>query len=572
MTRTRSSYIPHGVVTRGLGAVAPSGGVGRASRGLVQDFPHGVVPPPDVGHEDPPRLLSTITQDSQGVQRLLSDDILSVNFAHAGQELFANPDREYTGYAANGFWYTAGVIDPTHTPFQASWASEPSGDNRGVLDRFPARLIIVATRKEVALFDADSLDVWMRFLIAPTLPAFGDGMLAGQPSTVIRSVRYTNGFLIIATNEGLRVANFRLDQGVLVLTIRMRRSATGLVNRNEDLFLFGSQAVPIGGLLQNENCLSMDAGSFSVGLVTGGSTKRNRTVAAVGHPDGITAVQLGVPGVYGVSTAKHSSLLAIPTGWEAEDEGTGSSYTSLFVDNNFGATQWANRGVRPGDVIEADVGPARTIIRVEQLQPGRRLWVTPELALTETGASYQISKSVPAVLLSPELHLYFANGLYGLAVVRDLAWIETDDFIFSDLNVAGDSYSEFTAAVSAVNDLAKRGNTLYAATSIGVFRTTDDDLNDKRTAPFLYSTEAVTAVEATYRILFGDEANCIAIEVDPETGNIMVAVTEFESVVTEINPNIQHAFRFFDNVGRVKSLVSYRNPTGPPDEDPEEAT
>lgn len=568
MSRTRSSYIPIGVVTRGLGAIRPSGGVGRASRGWVLDYPNGI--DESIVDLDPIPLLSTLAFDKNGVQRLLSNDIRSLDFAHASRERFANPDREYTGYAANGFWYTNGVADPTHVPFKATWATEGEGspgDNRSDLDRMPARLIIAATRAEVAIFDADSLTLWMRFVVGVTPPP-GNGAWAGAPSCLIREVRYSNGILVAATSEGLRVADFRKDVGYLLGDSAAYGSGTaGLATRNEETFFDATSSVNTNFLVQNTECTSVDLRTFSISVLTSGSTKDSRTVAAVGHPDGITAIQLDNPDFSVVRTRRHPSVLSVPNGWEIEDDFDGDSTSPFFVDDNFNATLWESLGAQKGDTLVTDTGLTLTITEVDQIQGGRRLWVSPEVSVSATGASYSITKRVSSVLLSPELHLYFANGVGGVGVVRDQSWVTTSNFIFSTLNVASNEFADLAAPVESINDLARRGDQCLIATSEGVFGVSDTELAAQRTAGFLYSTQSVSVAEASYKILFGDDKNCSAISVDPETGNIMVAVTDVDSVVTEINPNTQQAFRYFDNVGRVKALVAYRNPEGPPDEE-----
>jgi hypothetical protein len=540
--------------------------VGRATRGLILDYPHGV--DESLLELDPIPLLSTLAFDSNGTQRLLSDDIVSLHFAHAAQERFANPDREYTGYAANGFWYTNGLPDPTHVPFQASWAAEGENDpteNRGDLVRMPPRLIIAATRREVAMFDADTLNLWMRFVIDVVTPP-GQGAWAGKPSTHVREVRYSNGFLVAATNEGLRIADFRRDRGMLLgQSIVYEDAVDGLADRNSDTFFDGATSVSPDHLVQNTECLSLDMGAFSISVLEGGSLMQSRTIAAVGHPDGITAVHLDDPALPLVQTKRHPARLDVGNGWEIEDDLDLDNLSRFFVDDNFDATPWEALGARRGDTLITDTSLELLITRVEQIQAGRRLWVEPEVDITATGASYSVIKPVGAVLLSPDLHLYFANGIEGVAVVRDQQWITTEDFIFNSLNVASDRHARLAAPVDAINDFARRGDVLFAATSKGVFGASDEALDARRTATFFYSTEAVTDAEARYRILFGEEQNCPAISVDPETGNIMVAVTEFESIVTEINPNIHQAFRYFDNVGRIKALIAYRNPKGPPD-------
>lgn len=567
--RTRNSYIPLGVVTRGLGSVDPSGGSGRATRGLIQEYPEGIAPAPEFGVPVP--LLSTVAIDGNGIQRLLSDDIVALHFAHAAQQSFSNPDREYTGYAANGFWYTEGLLDPTHVPFKATWASEgeaAASINRGALDRMPARLIVAATPFEVALFDADTLNLWMRFEIGLVAPA-AQGKLAGKPSTKITEIRYANGFLVIATNEGLRIADFRNDRGLLLLSTGSHLSTGGLELRNDSTFLDGATSVSSDVQLQNDSCLSMDVGTLSTEFQSG-STKGNRTIVAVGHPDGITAVQLDNPTFPIAKCVRHAAALVVATGWEVEDDVDLDTTSPYFVDDSFGSTAWENLGVRAGDFLTPTPLGEKRITRVESIVPGRRLSVTPELGLTDTGGSYSIRREVRGVFLSPELHLYFSNGSHSIAVVRDATWITTPG-IWVNLNTAGNSESAFAATVTAVNGMAKRGDTLLVATSLGVFSVTDEELDSRKLAPFRYSTAAVTSVDADFKILEGEDSNCAAVSVDPETGNIMVAVTDSASVVSEINPSIEQAFRYFDNVGRIKALASFRNPTGPPDVPPEEA-
>lgn len=566
MPRTQSSYIPVGVITRGLGTPRPSSGVNRASRGLILgDAFHQAL-----GLPDPAPTLSTVRFDRNGTQRLLSDDITALHFAYVGQELFANPDREYTGYAADGFWYTEGVRDPTHVPFRASWAAEGGGDPtpvRSALDRFPERLIVCATLLEVALFDADSADLWMRFVVGSTTPS-GEGRLVGGPGTIIRDVVFTNGYLVIATNTGLRVADFRRDRGCrLDDSQSVSSGAVGLAHRNSDTFLDETSSSATNLLLQNSNCLSMDAGAFSSSVLqTQPTVKSVRTIAACGHPDGITAVRLDEPGGALPSTVRHPARISIATPWEVEDDADIDDTTLYFVDGNFGGTNFQARGVQPGDRVETDTIGVRRVTRVENIQAGRRLSVLPELELTHSGSNYQISRPVPALLISPELHLYFASGPGALAVVRDLEWATTPGRVFSDLNVVGGSYSPLAAIPENINDLARRGDLLLAATSLGVFVATDEDLEERRRAEYRYSTSAVTEVDATYKILEGTDTNCEAVSVDPETGNIQVAVTDVNSVVSEINPNIQQTFRFFNNVNRIRALATFRNPSGPPDD------
>jgi hypothetical protein len=228
--------------------------------------------------------------------------------------------------------------------------------------------------------------------------------------------------------------------------------------------------------------------------------------------------------------------------------------------------------VQAGDILTPDTASERTILEVQQVVPGNRLVVSPELLLTDSGASYDVTRNIESVYLSPEFDLYFANGTGSIAVNRTKDWFETENFtspvpLFNDLIVRG-SVAKLAARVDSINDMDKLAGRLYVATSLGIFSVSDSDLNQERGVAFLYSTSAVTEAEAEYKILEGTDKSAVAVAVDPETGNVSVAVTGASSVVTEINPTIQQAFRFYDNVGRVMSLVAYRNPSGPPDEVP----
>lgn len=584
MARTRNSYIPVGIASRGLAIIAPLAGEGRASRGYVGDYPGGVVPP-DTSVLAPAALLSTTSLDSSGTPRLINNDIQSLWYWEAGQDVFANPDKEFSGYGATGFWYTNGVLDPTHLPFQASWASEAQSLTRGTLGRFPVRILIAATRGEVVIFDADTLDVWMRFEIGTVVPPANQGKFAGQPTTLIRSIAYADGVLLAATNEGLKAADFRRDRGFNLAATPSEYGESdtdptvgGLAQRNVDSFIDYTALIPFTLYLLTTDCLDVSINTYSYGKDDAAATTRgSMTVAAVGSVEGVTALSF-------VSTTvpyamRHSSS-RILGGWEVEDDLDPDAFSPYFIDYNFGATNWLSLGVRAGDRLVTDIGTTHTIVKVEQAIPGSRLILTPEMPVTATGAAYTIWRGVSVVHVASDLTLYISDGPNAIAKSSTLNWFKTPGAAspqglwtpatvggsFADCGMVWAADLSETAALSTqANDMARRGDITYLATDIGVAQASDDDLDGGRKATLLYSTTALTDYDAEYKILQGTETNVSAISVDPETGNITVAVTDFESVVTEINPNIEQAFRFYDNVGRVRALVAYRNPKGPPD-------
>jgi hypothetical protein len=110
----------------------------------------------------------------------------------------------------------------------------------------------------------------------------------------------------------------------------------------------------------------------------------------------------------------------------------------------------------------------------------------------------------------------------------------------------------------------------YVASDVGVFYGSYESLTNARLVEYRYSTAAVVNTEPQYKILQGEGSACLAVAVDPETGNVLVSTADelrTTSVVTEINPSYHQAFRFFDQVGLARTIIAYRNPLGPPDKE-----
>jgi hypothetical protein len=164
--------------------------------------------------------------------------------------------------------------------------------------------------------------------------------------------------------------------------------------------------------------------------------------------------------------------------------------------------------------------------------------------------------------------LHFANGDAAVTRVSTTDWFEGASPLFTQLTAAHPT-AALSAPVDAVNGIAVTGGgDVYVATSMGVFYATEDAITDGRLATFRYSTPEVVDYDAEFKILEGAGSDCLAVAIDVETGDVAVSVeVDGGSVITEINSTIHHPFRFFDQVGLVRSIVSFRNPDGPPDEE-----
>jgi hypothetical protein len=558
MARTRSSYIPVGVASRGYAAVDPIGGASVAAQGYLGEYPESVVPEDDAVVLDPLPLLTPEALDSQGTPRILHADIQALCFSAVDQGVFWSPDAAYTGYAANGFWYTDGVLDPAHVPFQATWSAESESTDRGTAAAFPPRILVVATRLDVCILDADSLDVWLRFRTGVASPSSGKGRAMGHGGVAVTDVAFADGVLIVTTTRDVRVVEFRRDRAAAYsgaeawVSESYGSSPTGLASRNSDAYLdtaLVDAAQPVVGTK-----------FYSVSTQPSSS----RVVAVVGSDQGVTAFTFGASwrsNAAPLSVASSSVSLGVSS-WEAisSDE----DYTNLLE------VPAVDAEVNHGDEFHlgAALSPAPGGIVLSSRRSGGSFLLEMDRPFRAGvgGASYSLARRVEAVHLDADLTLFVANGPSAIArnAAKDWFWSSegvTPSDLFSGLAWSGDSTTLQAPSLRAYA-LARRGSDTLLAGDRGVHLALQEDLDGAQVARFTYST---ASEGAEYPILDGGDVEAVALAVDPETGSISVAVTGTGSVVTEIDPSTQQAFRYFDQVGRVRALIAYRNPQGPPD-------
>jgi hypothetical protein len=501
--------------------------------------------------------ISTTTLDSNGTQRVLSDDIRDIRFVDVKSSLFANPGSSFTGYAANGFYYEDGEPNPLFDPFKAPWAQEGEGDptaDRGDLDRFPDRILIVTTAEEVVILDADTLDVWVRFRRLSTPSGSIYGNFLGDPTVEPRSADFHNGVLVVATSEGLRIADFRKNVCYVLDTVTSYQGL-GIEVRGEDGMLEDSVLIGSNRVIQSTACLHVSIGTAG-GLVT----------AAVGHESGLSAVQVAQDDA--PTAAAHAFILASMGSWAAVDDGSGDSETALFGDAAADAqSQWVNNGVRIGDLVLTDLPSQHTITDIDVGE--NVLVLDPVLDTSDSGLNYEIHRIVNVTRMDGSANLYVANGQQKVLRIEPPTWY---DGAFDPWE-PGSGCVILSEEVTSLNDLVLSGTTVFAATDIGIFRATGEDFErlGQPSVEYIYSAGS-TPAEASYEILEGGISDCRAAVIDPETGHLMVAaVDSTTSVLTEIDLSIHQAFRFFtrDNAeeGEIQALVAYRNPDGPPDEE-----
>jgi hypothetical protein len=534
----------------------------------MPSIPEIDVPPEEEELEAEEGAIST-EPDSNGIPRLVSNNVRDIRFVEIRNFRFANPDRDFTGYAASGFWYEDGVPEPAHSPFKATWASEGEGSpssSRGDLDRFPDRVFLITTDKEVVFINADDLTVWMR--LYPYTAPHSVGSLVGDSDTHLFQADFVNGFLVVATDEGLRIADFTKDKGYTLKSASAFESSSGLEDRNAvdytDTDISGEPGVKT---VVDDECLSV---SGAVKSEYSGQTKGDVTVAAVGHLNGISGVRLIFPETppdESPQVQKMSLSLTLGGAWEALDDGDGDS-TTPYITSSSSPAVWHGKGIMPGDLLVTDAMTEHTIIEAA----AELMTIYPEIMASLTGTSLTVTRKAAEVVTEPGATLLFSDGVNQVTYVDSEAWYDGTVFGGSDFLTSVPT-ARLSATADEINDIAVFGGDIYIATDLGVFFVTKDELETAEalkyiTIEFRYAISGAATEGASFEILEGSWDNATAVAVDPETGHVAVAVSgDGNAVITEIDTSIQQAFRFFEKNKEVHVIATYRNPEGPPDEE-----
>ncbi len=521
--------------------------------------------------------ISTSTTDNEGIASLVGPRMRSIQYVNVKQSSFANPGSRYTGFAADGRWYTSGVYDPSHSPAKASWASEAEASAdlfRGVQDSFPDRIFVMATNAEVVILDADTLDVWMRFVRYSGITAHTYGSFLGDSTVTVYQACFHDGYLVVATSLGLRIADFRNDTAFVLASTSSYESSLNLEQRNSDGFLEG--ALYVGEDIIRDNALCVDVGYISPAV---DADYGGKVVAAVGTSRGLSAVTLFDPDPLAASpfkptTNNHSNF---STGnisdWETLDDNDADLTTPYIARPAPSLPVWISEGIRPGDliVLKPSVGAD---IKVEVVAvDADKLTVTPEVDITKSGSIHKAHRRVPSVSMTPRGGLIFANGHQTVCRIEDPMWYDATN-IDPWTGSAAQSIVNTSSDVGEIRRVRSAGTSAFIATDIGIFYASEGDFDLAGGSNFGSSTYwyGISSSSARYPVLEGTLEICADVVVDDETGNILVATVddlETESVVTEIDPTIQQAFQFFGegDVGVVTCLASYRNTEGPPDDE-----
>ncbi len=497
--------------------------------------------------------ISTTSRDKNNIVHLTSNSVVAMKYVDISASRFANPDLGYNGFAADGLLRTAGVASST----KASWATEgehtTATANRGLEDAFPKRIFVITTATEVVILDADDLAVWIRFTRSAS-SAFSAYSCLGGSTTVFVDADFSEGVLSVAVSDasvadmnGLVIVDFRNDLMVLSGAPANAKQSDKNISQRNAADAWNTTSATVTGIGQKS------AKTNSVSMLT----EQNLTYIVTGHPDGLTLLKLK-PSTSGYATAiKKTQAFEKPysgVNYNAVDDFDGDATTPVFFASN--STAWASDGIRSGDTLVIGANSYR-IANVASTE----LTLSDEIPVSTTasGGSYKIVRRVDKVLLRTLTSFFFTQGEGVVVQQQDPGWQSADNNIdpFSSL-----SFEASLGDSTAVRDLAVSGDTLFAASDVGVFSVTLSDQSTGLPSELLYSA---SSGGGTYKILANNSAT--ALSVDSDSGHLLIATYNgsSSSEVLEVDvDNFHQKVRSTAGTVEVKSLIGYTNPSGPP--------
>lgn len=186
----------------------------------------------DLPQVEVPGLTGGVLDDSvidvNDRQLLLSSNVQAVLEVDLAGTRFLYPDRTYSGFAADGYRYDAGVRQEE----RASWAEESPSEHASGSGTFPSQFLLVLTDRELSIIDVATLQLFMRFVVytydAPTggdedVPGIFAEFVPDESLNVLGSslglmnegmigVQWCDHQLVVHTERAVRVADFRADR------------------------------------------------------------------------------------------------------------------------------------------------------------------------------------------------------------------------------------------------------------------------------------------------------------------------------------------------------------------------
>lgn len=270
--------------------------------------------------------LTTSYIDSNGLQVLWSDNIRDLLVLDLAGTEFLSPGTKYNGYAVDGRYYLAGNV--TSNP-SATWATQFPDDHRGPSNRFPTLAFVVLTDRELSIIDGNNFTLFYRAIVTDPLPGTPiDGTFLewvadedhsgfysalGVYGMSFNEVAWADGRLVVATNNGIRVFDFKEDTAYVFHNGGFNGAALlsqkGLEFRNKPEYFSPTVQTSHIGITSTT---AVSARTFG-----------NTTYYIVSNTLGAAVFFWGNVNFFGAGTnLKHSVLWGTPLSFQIADDGT----------------------------------------------------------------------------------------------------------------------------------------------------------------------------------------------------------------------------------------------------------
>jgi hypothetical protein len=407
------------------------------------------------------------------------------------------------------------------------------------------------------ILNADSLAVWMRFTKASSSSHSGYFCLGGSTTTLV-DCDFDEGVLAVATADsavagmrGLVLIDFRRDEMFISSSAANAvLSSKAIQDRNAaGVWTVSPSSLTAMGLL------NPDVNNVSL------LTEQSQSYIAVSHPNGITLLRFrpglaaGYTGTNGVlsKTSQAFQKVYSSVAYSATDDLDGDATTPLFYAANH--AEWPSDNIRAGDTLYIGT----TSYRIASVGT-TTLTLSDEIATSvSTGSgTYTIRRRVDQLLLQSLTDLFYMDGEGSVIHHQDQSYQSSSN----NLDPFGSPSYRASIPSTEARDLCLRGDSLYVATSAGVYRVTLNDTSTGLPALLDYSSPSGSGI---YTVLSHDLVTALAVDTD--SGHLLIATYDGSSAseVVELAVDLFHQ-KVLTTAGTVEvnALIGYTNPSGPP--------
>jgi hypothetical protein len=477
--------------------------------------------------------------DSRGVPHLLSGNVVATTTVDIRESVFKRPNQDYLGYAADGYFYAFGRPYPELEWFEASWVTEEASPTRGTRRAFPDVAHVVVTTIEVAIFDAATGDLWMRFLSRQG--DFLGSAIGGPAEFQVTAVTFIDGWLILGTgNLGLTLIDFSSDGAYWAFEDEFARLDGKLSLRNSPEFRSSGRTIT-----GTHRRLFLNA---CTGLCSGHTflpeQGKYTPFVVARHPGGVTLIYLRYAG------STDPRMYRWPFAGKVGDLLAESASQPGDPVRSDPPVDYVAAGVQPGMYM---ISPGVTD-KITSVSP-EEFTLAGTWAKRNRGHAIYVGWDLSSAYISTT-HLYLTFGTSTIARMSlTSAEMEADHGSLTDVGAhidamtnppPGVDLARLPSPVQAVRGLVALGDVAYAATDAGVVLFRGD------AAEVLYA-----ATGGRYLLLPSND--CRAVVIDPDTRRLVVLVRDDADYLVEVDLQSNEVIRTTRVEGPILTLSAFRS-------------